>query len=235
MLKYLIYILFLISSFPWSLCAGEKQPLMDSSEVVLKSIDSNSINKYKSDSDFIYRQKEESSMNLWDRFWLWFWTQVNKATSKGSVKRGLNIFIWTLSICMILYAAYRLTGMEKRFFVRASPSADINFRESEEDLNNLDLPAAIADAEEKRNYRLALRLQYLRSIKLLSDKGLIQYRINKTNHDYSKELSSTGLSESFNRITWLYEFGWYGEFPVDADMYGKIRDIFNVHQNMVQD
>jgi hypothetical protein len=234
MVKYFFYILLLITSFSTSAAAGEKQPFMDSSEVAFRSIDSNSINKYKSNKEFIYRQREQSSMSLWDRFWLWFWTQINKATSQRSVKKGLNIFIWILSIAMILYAAYRLTGMEKRFFMRSSPTSDISFQETEEDLNKIDLPAAIADAEAKGNYRLALRLQYLRSIKQLSDRGLIQFRINKTNHDYSRELAGSGLSDSFNRITWLYEFGWYGEFPVDAEMYNRIREIFNVHQNLLQ-
>ena len=98
----------------------------------------------------------------------------------------------------------------------------------------MDLPTAIRQAEEEGNYRLALRLQYLNSLRKLSDRNLINYAINKTNHDYARELIGTPYADSFARVTFLYEFGWYGEFDVTREMYEKISGIFAEHFQLIQ-
>lgn len=233
-MRKLIFFISAFFVFSQPLTAQEKPVLMDSSGTDVVRLSEKDLSAYRSDSDFDYKDNENKGLSLWDRFWIWVWDTIDKLFEKKSVRKGANIFVWTLSILLILYAIYRFTGMERRYFFRSAEPSTINFREAEEDIRNMDLPAAIAAAEQEGNYRLALRLQYLNSLKQLYAKKLIGYAMNKTNHDYARELSGSRYSDSFARITLLYEFGWYGEFSVDRDMYQKIREIFDDHQKMVQ-
>ena len=60
------------------------------------------------------------------------------------------------------------------------------FKIVEEDINKMDFEKRINDAVNNRDYRLAVRLYYLKMLKLLSDKKIIDWQINKTNSAYVK-------------------------------------------------
>jgi Domain of unknown function (DUF4129) len=233
-MRKLIFLISILCSFSLPVIAQQRTVLIDSSSTNVISLSEKDLSAYRNNKEFNYKDDENKGLSIWDRFWIWFWDTIDKIFKKKSVRNGANIVVWTLSILLILYAIYRFTGMEKRYFFRSAEPTAINFKEAEEDIRNMDLPAAIAAAEKEGNYRLALRLQYLNSLKQLYEKKLIGYAINKTNHDYARELSGTGYAESFSRITLLYEFGWYGEFSVDGEMYRRIREVFESHQKLVQ-
>jgi hypothetical protein len=81
---------------------------------------------------------------------------------------------------------------------------------------------AVADG----NYRLAIRLQYLRLLKTLAEKNIIAYKQDKTNFDYLSELYNTQWYDGFFRITRNYEFSWYGKFEVSKETYHQINLAF---------
>jgi hypothetical protein len=67
---------------------------------------------------------------------------------------------------------------------------------------------------------------YLQALRQLADKNLIRWKINKTNDDYARELSSTSYGPGFNNITISYEYVWYGEFEIEENTFGRIRQQF---------
>lgn len=77
------------------------------------------------------------------------------------------------------------------------------------------------------NYRLAIRLMYLRVLRNLAERNLIQYKQDKTNFDYLMQLQPTALYKDFFRITRHYEYSWYGEFNVSQAAYTIIRQEFD--------
>lgn len=76
------------------------------------------------------------------------------------------------------------------------------------------------------NYRLAIRLMFLRLLKSLSERNIIQYKHDRTNLDYLMQLSTTNYYKDFFRITRNYEYSWYGKFPVSEDVYKVIKQDF---------
>lgn len=76
------------------------------------------------------------------------------------------------------------------------------------------------------NYRLAVRLMFLRLLRDLSDKNIIQYKQDSTNFDYMMQLRSTGMYPDFFRITRNYEYSWYGQFDIDKEKYFIIKKEF---------
>lgn len=85
----------------------------------------------------------------------------------------------------------------------------------------------IDKAASQGNYRLAIRLMYLRLLRNLSERNIIQYKQDKTNFDYLMQLQPTVYYKDFFRVTRHYEYSWYGEFNVSSDAYSIIRHEFD--------
>jgi hypothetical protein len=98
--------------------------------------------------------------------------------------------------------------------------------EMPEDIFAINYQLEIDRAAAAGNYRLAVRLQYLRLLKSMAERDLIRYQQDKTNMDYLMQLFNTAYYHDFFRITRHYEYSWYGHFEVSADAYRLItRDI----------
>jgi len=76
------------------------------------------------------------------------------------------------------------------------------------------------------DYRLAVRLMFLRLLKQLSQKRIIEYKQERTNFDYLSQLYSTGYYNDFFRLTRNYEYTWYGKFDVSRETFGIIKNEF---------
>jgi hypothetical protein len=96
-----------------------------------------------------------------------------------------------------------------------------------EDIFAINYQKEIDKAVQQSNYRLAIRLHFLRLLKNMADRGLITYTQDKTNFDYLSELGSTNYYSRFFRATRNYEYSWYGLFPVSNEAYQTIRKDFD--------
>jgi len=88
-------------------------------------------------------------------------------------------------------------------------------------------------AEKEENYRSAVRLLYLQTLKLLSEAGLIQYQPDHTNLQYVQQLHNSTLYDNFSTVTRHYEFVWYGQFEITKGLYDKVKNDFFRLQNKV--
>lgn len=91
-------------------------------------------------------------------------------------------------------------------------------------LEDVDIHAITYDDEIRRavsqeDYRFAVRLWYLRSLKEMTDSQLINWKIDKTNSDYYYELSGSKLQKEFGSVSLLYDYVWYGEFRLNELRY----------------
>ena len=99
--------------------------------------------------------------------------------------------------------------------------------EFEEDIFNLNYQKEIDKAAAAGDYRLAVRLMFLRLLKKMSERSVIRYKQDYTNLDYLSQLSTTRLYDDFFRITRSYEYSWYGHFEVTEETYKIIRGDFD--------
>lgn len=229
---YISLILFLILH---PAADAQKSVVYDSSDIEVRHLEYSNIKSYREQKDFDYREKNARSISLWDKFWLWFWEQFYRMSQKKSVQKGFEVFIWIFSISLILFAIYRLTGMERRFFFQGDGKGrPLSYREEQEDIHSIDFNLAIREAIDKQQYRVAIRLMYLKNIKVLSDRNLIQFKPNKTNFDYARELRSSAYARGFEDITLVYEYAWYGEFPVERETFERLSDIFSDYEKTIR-
>lgn len=103
-----------------------------------------------------------------------------------------------------------------------------------EDIFAINYQREIDKAEAAGNYRLAIRLLFLRVLKDMAGKNIIQYKQDRTNLDYLFQLHSTGYYNNFFRITRNYEYSWYGQFDVGEDAYRIIRNDFKQFDSQIR-
>ena len=74
---------------------------------------------------------------------------------------------------------------------------------------------------------------FLRILKNLSDKKIIQYKQDRTNFDYLLQLHSTKYYADFFRLTRNYEYSWYGQFDIEPEKFSIIKNDFeNFDRNL---
>ncbi len=96
-----------------------------------------------------------------------------------------------------------------------------------EDIFAINYQREIDKATAQGNYRLGVRLMFLRLLKNMSEKNIIRYQQDKTNFDYLMQLHGTSYYPHFFRITRNYEYSWYGKFDISEPNYQLIRKDFD--------
>lgn len=195
--------------------------------------DDESIASYKNKKAFDYeRAQQENWWSLfkkwmagqWDRFWNWL---LGSYTANG-------IFAFLIKILPYLVIA-AILGFIVWLFIKLNPAASVleqqqrgrvMLSEDEKIIQHEDISALIEKAKQQNNHRLAIRYYYLLVLKKMRDLELIDYQFQKTNEEYLTEISSIRLKEQFKNITHIYDFIWYGDFPLTEMGFKKAENDF---------
>jgi hypothetical protein len=66
---------------------------------------------------------------------------------------------------------------------------------------------------------LATRFLYLKSLKILTKNNIIEWHFDKTNSDYLNEIRNAETRQLFKKASYVYDYVWYGEFPLDQQQF----------------
>lgn len=145
-----------------------------------------------------------------------------------NIGRFKDIIFWTAVVILVGVLAYLLfkTGKRNRYLKKGNLAGPLEWEEAWNlDVNTLEVD--LQDAVESGNFRLAIRLLYLKNLKQLIDKAWVKPSPEKTNLQYRAELETAGLGELFGLNTRVYETVWYGEASPDSGQYRKISPSFH--------
>lgn len=205
-------------------------PVDEASVLTDRSIGEDLSQKYTGD-EFNYEVKTGESSNLLARFIRWVLNGLGETFGLDIPPQTLLILEYIIYALMGLLAIYLLVRMfinEKFnaiFSKKAKSIVDIDL--SEHHIETIDLDALMDAALKQKDYRLAVRYQFLKVLKLLSQKSIIEWHFDKTNVDYGKEIKEAQLQEEFKKASYLYENIWYGEQPIDEQGYAKTSSRFD--------
>lgn len=181
-------------------------------------------------NDFYYYEVSDEGDNFFTRFlngifnWIGdvfgieidpFWAQV------------LKVLIFTIMAAVGIYFLVRLLSKEsaQSLLTRHSRvAATVNMEETH--IEQIDLTQLIKDSVATGNYRNAVRYLYLDALKWLSANQKIEWDFQKTNSDYYRELDEPILKERFKKISYLYDYVWYGEFELNEHTFNDARTEF---------
>jgi hypothetical protein len=206
----------------------------DSAAIEVRRFDEEKLNNFRKDKDFLYDRAEveaPASLSAWDQFWMWLWQKLLRFifTERTAVFWKWGIYL--LCAGVIAYVILKLTQTNlKGLFSRSPQQSAPAYESADENIHELDFDRLIEEAISQQHYSRAIRLYYLQSLKQLTDRRLIDWRINKTNHDYLYELSrsqpGSPVVPAFSRLTSLFEYICYGNFAVGASYFEEVRGSF---------
>ncbi len=152
------------------------------------------------------------------------------------IGRGLQRIILIASIVIFLAAiVYFLMSNKVGFFAPRNKKFDDENDELEigDNIFTLHYQELLNKALKENNYRLATRILFLQTLKLLSENNIIQFSADTTNIQYLIQLRGTAYYDDFFKVTRHYEYVWYGKFDIAKNTYDIISNDFSTMQKRI--
>ena len=167
--------------------------------------------------------KEESLFQKWWREFLEWLAKIfpnpeitpGVESGAGSIRFGLQIFIYALFIGLAGFLIYRFAPFFKRRFGRKSKKAKhdrvILGERIGRDESAADLFSEAERMARDGNLRGAIRKGYIALLCDLSDRKIVRLARHKTNRDYLRDVrKDNDLFENMSGLTRNFESNWYG-------------------------
>lgn len=213
--------------------------LYDSSRLDWRNVPDSMVRQLKDDDAFWYvdkdmqAKKKEARKQKDGSWWQRFLEGLFDILGNPIVRQ---ILFYGIIFLFILAATWFLINNQMNILGRSKQRIR-SAREMEsgaEDILSSDLEKALAEAEVAKDYRLAVRIRYLQLLKALAEAQLIQYRDDATNMEYLTRLYGKPCYPQFFSLTRHYEYAWYGEAEVTADIYQRLTsDFTSLHKTLL--
>ncbi|AMR28754.1 hypothetical protein A0257_17720 [Hymenobacter psoromatis] len=178
------------------------------------------------DLQYVEVREEPTTPSFWQRLLAWLWRQLAGTQDTKGGRVAWDVFFYGLLAAVLVFAVLKLLQVDiTRAFGRAPRGLPLAYEVGQENIHELNFGEAIAQAEATGNRRLALRLGYLQLLKQLTDRDFIAWQPDKTNQTYLRELAAThpAARPAFAELTRQFDYSWYGELPLSADLYQEAR------------
>lgn len=200
----------------------------------LRIVPDSTVSKLKKDKDFEYANNPD--------YWKKEKTKEKKQDDSGGKSAvegfngffsgdGIRLFFYVLIGGLLLWVIYRIVVVNNLFVTRSSKTRKQEEEEQEEVLDTNSLDARISAAIAAGNYRAAVRFLFLKTLNGLHEKGWIRYHAQGTNHEYLGQVTPYGVGKEFRFLTHVYEYVWYGEFPLGEDQFKQVHQHFQQFYN----
>ena len=223
--KTAVYLFFaLCISVSQFLLYGQPAP-DDRAPVRVRYPEAKHLRDLQTDHDYQYGSDAPPPENPVARFFQWLMRKLGDFLSSEAYQ---NIWQYVILAAIAALVIYLLMKAEVLTFLfpKKAQSGGLEYENLGENIHEINFDAAVDEAVNQRNFRLAVRLLYLQTLKHLTDAGRIDYKPDKTNRQYVYELVNSPYQVDFENLTRQFEFVWYGNFPVDEAQFGPIRHQF---------
>lgn len=193
------------------------QDSASSSGFEYQAFDEEQLNEFRSDEDFNYEEQSYSRFPLWEAFLKGLGNVLESIFGAAPGVDTMRIIFYVIAGLVLLWAIIKLFGIDITAGIKRKKTQKerLEHHIREENIHEIDFAREIAEARQAQRWRLLIRLQYLYSLKMLSDAGLLQVRAGKTNHDYMYEIGQADLKEVFGKLSYIFEYTWYGHFEAN--------------------
>jgi len=234
-----IGILFFVSLLAFSFISAKPDRIIRDSSLINVRINTSRLESFKKDKDFIYKKEITESSSLWEKFINWLRNRFNKFSPRLNSTKRIEYFwyfIYFFVAAVIIYVLLKIFKVDfTGLFSKKEKNISITYQELEENIHAVDnIEELIQEAVQHKNYRRAVRLYYLKALKQLSDKQLIEWKSDKTNSDYFYEIPSKGIRKAFTQITLIYDYIWYGDFTINDRIFKEAALQFISFNNQVE-
>ncbi|MGE0635593.1 MAG: hypothetical protein AB7G44_10030 [Bacteroidia bacterium] len=147
----------------------------------------------------------------------------------------VKVVVVTLVIIALVFLLWKIFGNAKFLKNKKIKGGEFSFLdEAEENLEESDLERFLREALEKKQYKIAVRIYYLMSIKELMQQNFIVWKKNKTNFEYLTEMRERKEFEHFRSLTRAFEIVWYGDVEIEEKEFIVLSPSFSSFINSIR-
>ncbi len=230
----LTYLLFFIST-----SISFAKQITDSTLSYVHRFDREEYFKLKNSGDYEYVEDGEKALSLLERILEWIAKILQKILPENSIKMPSGnsydsvIFSWVIVIVFMAILIFIFIKMKKEGLFKSKAKRIIpeEFDIIEENIHEIAFIDEITQAENESNFRRAIRLHYLNTLKHLDDNGFIKWTPNTTNSDFKRMMRNSPYFDAFKELLWIYEYAWYGLSNPNLDDYTKLKEAYITFQS----
>lgn len=227
-LIFLLMVFSCIGQYDGAACYAQSKDslarISDSSAIVPRQPDAKVLDDLRSDRSFQYEDDPippENPLARWLQAWM---RKIRHFFSGDSYEAFWKYVLMLAALGVVVYILYKAKVLDYVFPSRAAKRVQ-NYTVEEENIHETDFEGATERALQAGDWRLAIRLRYLKVLQLLVHAGLIDWKPEHTNQMYVRQLDKWPLQTKFAELTRYFEYAWYGEFPVNQYAYDEMKSL----------
>jgi hypothetical protein len=144
----------------------------------------------------------------------------------------VQTILWILAGATVLFILYRLF-LSNGLFIRNREAKTVQEITEEQHVADVqDFDALVKQSYRQGDYRMAVRWLFLKTIRQLGDKGLLQPSPDKTNYQYVQQIEA-GKKNEFASLVLHYEYVWFGHVSISREQYEQVEQRFQVFFNKI--
>lgn len=179
------------------------------------------LEKFVSDRDYQYTDDPQPPANPLAKWFDYFKRKFFALFTGKAYDHFWQYVMMAGTLALVIFLLYKANILG---YIFPSPEQEAtDYIVGEENIHEIDFEQAVVVALAGGDYRLAVRLQYLKTLKTLSNLELINWKPNRTNNSYVMELERYLHRNDFVQITNYFEYIWYGDFRVDESGYKEMK------------
>ena len=134
---------------------------------------------------------------------------------ESALEKDVSWYFIVLGCVALLVLAGWLIYKYKPGIFRRDKKGRLDYELEDDTIYGIDFDVAISEALARKDYREAVRLKYLQTLKSLTDSGLIDWQLHKTPTQYTYEFDN----DNFLRMTRHFLRIRYGNFEATPAIY----------------
>lgn len=208
--------------------AQASQPAMqaDSLAVTVRQPPASILSAYRDNPAYQYRQRTDQALTFWDKIKRLFFDWLDRLMDENSQRGIWKYVIYAIAIGLVLFAILRSFKMDLRaLFSPKKRSVSQVVGMADELSQSTDFIALAEAARKDGDFRLSARMYYMHVLKVLDAGEVIRWSPRKTNQDYVYECRQSDIKQPFRRLTYLFDYAWYGDFPVDQAVVAEMQTL----------
>ncbi|MDR3267024.1 MAG: DUF4129 domain-containing protein [Tannerella sp.] len=181
------------------------------------------IAEYQSDRNYDYNsQLETPDYSIWEMLMSWVEGLLRNIFGGKFAEKYTSPILIVVFILVVATIIYFLYLKRPELFIRKKKVQPVGYNIEDEDIHEIDFDTEIAKATDAGDYRLAIRLMYLKTLRILSENKLIDWQIYKTPSEYLYEIKGIELKKPFKELTNKFLQVRYGNYDVSEELFEKI-------------
>ncbi|MEE9437846.1 MAG: hypothetical protein V3V14_02530 [Saprospiraceae bacterium] len=152
--------------------------------------------------------------------------QKNMPSKIGGLGSGLLNMVLYLIIALLviglIFVVFSNIKLDKKV---SKIEKDPNL--SDEEIDEIDVDKGLKDALVAQDYRMAIRMLFIRLLQHLVKEKSIIWKLKKTNRDYLNEMVEHKNYSKFRTLVMAYDNVWYGSQPIDKIYYDFLKIEFD--------